>query len=159
MEAGAEFGIKPFGIRAMTAMAIEKSYRLIPRELSIEYSAWESGLDRFVHPNKGEFIGRDALVRLREKGPKWTFVTMEVHGVTDADARGSEAIYQDGSLVGRATHGGFGFRVGKSIALAMVKPDYAAEGTELEIKILGKLHKATIIGESPFDPENNALRA
>ena len=88
MEAGAEFGIKPFGIRAMTAMAIEKSYRLIPRELSIEYSAWESGLDRFVHPNKGEFIGRDALVRLREKGPKWNFVTMEVHGVTDADARG-----------------------------------------------------------------------
>ena len=96
MEAGAEFGIKPFGIRAMTAMAIEKSYRLIPRELSIEYSAWESGLDRFVHPNKGEFIGRDALVRLREKGPKWTFVTMEVHGVTDADARGSEAIYRNG---------------------------------------------------------------
>ncbi|MET0599035.1 MAG: FAD-dependent oxidoreductase [Mesorhizobium sp.] len=159
MEAGAEFGIKPFGIRAMTAMAIEKSYRLIPRELSIEYSAWESGLDRFVHPNKGDFIGRDALVRLREKGPKWTFVTMEVHGITDADARGSEAIYRDGRLVGRATHGGYGFRVGKSLALAMVAPEHAAEGTELEIKILGKLHKATIIGESPFDPENAALRA
>ncbi len=159
MEAGAEFGIKPFGIRAMTAMAIEKSYRLIPRELSIEYSAWESGLDRFVHPNKGEFIGREALVRLRENGPKWAFATMEVHGVTDADARGSEAIYRNGNLVGRATHGGFGFRIGKSIALAMVRPEHAAEGTELEIKILGKLHKATIIGESPFDPENNALRA
>ncbi len=159
MEAGAEFGIKPFGIRAMTAMAIEKSYRLIPRELSIEYSAWESGLDRFVHPNKGEFIGRDALVRLRESGPKWTFVTMEVHGVTDADARGSEAIYKDGKLVGRATHGGFGFRIGKSIALAMVQPEHAAEGSGLQIKILGKLHNATVIGESPFDPENNALRA
>jgi dimethylglycine dehydrogenase len=159
MEAGKEFGIKPFGIRAMTAMAIEKSYRLIPRELSIEYSAWESALDRFVHPNKGEFIGRDALVQLREKGPKWTFVTMEVHGVTDADARGSEAIYKDGSLVGRATHGGFGFRIGKSLALAMVKPEHSAAGTELEIKILGKLHKATVVGESPFDPDNNALRA
>ena len=125
MEAGEEFGIKPFGIRAMTAMAIEKSYRLIPRELSIEYSAWESGLDRFVHPNKGDFIGRDALVRLREKGPNWNFVTMEVHGVTDADARGSEAIYRDGKLVGRATNGGFGFRVGKSLALAMVRPEHA----------------------------------
>src|SRR5262245_57679891 len=159
MEAGAEFGIKPFGIRAMTAMAIEKSYRLIPRELSIEYSAWESALDRFVHPNKGEFIGRDALVRLREKGPKWSFVTMEVHGVTDADARGSEAIYKDGALVGRATHGGYGFRIGKSLALAMVKPEFSALGTELEIKILGKLHKATVMGESPFDPDNKALRA
>ncbi|MBD0414948.1 GcvT family protein [Oryzicola mucosus] len=159
MEAGAEFGIKPFGIRAMTAMAIEKSYRLIPRELSIEYSAWESGLDRFVHPNKGDFIGRDALVKLRENGPRWSFVTMEVHGVTDCDARGSEAIYKDGALVGRATHGGYGWRIGKSIALAMVKPDMAEQGGEFEIKILGKLHKATIIGESPFDPNNEALRA
>lgn len=50
MDAGEEFGIKPFGIRAMISMAIEKSYRLVGRELSIEYSAYESGLDRFVHP-------------------------------------------------------------------------------------------------------------
>ncbi len=159
MDAGQEFGIKPFGIRAMTAMAIEKSYRLIPRELSIEYSAWESGLDRFVHPNKGDFIGRDALVRLREQGPKWTFVTLEVGGITDADARGSEAIYRDGELVGRATNGGYGFRVGKSLALAMVRPEHAADGTALEIRILGRLYKAKVIGESPFDPGNNALRA
>ncbi len=159
MEAGEEFGIAPFGIRAMTAMAIEKSYRLIPRELSIEYSAWESGLDRFVHPNKGDFIGRDALVRLRESGPGWSYVTLEVHGVTDCDARGSEAIHKDGRLVGRATHGGYGWRVGKSLALAMVKPEFAALGTEMEIKILGKPHKATVIPESPFDPDNEALRA
>ncbi len=159
MEAGAEFGIRPYGIRAMTAMAIEKSYRLIPRELSIEYTAWESGLDRFVHPNKGDFIGRDALVRQREDGLNWNFVTMEVHGVTDADARGNEAIYAGDTLVGRATHGGYGWRCGKSLALAMVRPDQAAEGTELEIGILGTRHKATVIAESPFDPDNERLRA
>jgi len=158
MEAGAEFGIKPFGIRAMTSMAIEKSYRLIPRELSIEYSAWESGLDRFVHPDKGDFIGRDALVRLRGTGPKWSFVTLDVHGVTDADARGSEPIYRGGVLVGRATHGGFGWRTGKSLALAMVKPDCSEVGTELEIGILGRRHKTVVIPESPFDPGNDALR-
>ncbi len=159
MEAGAEFGIRPFGIRAMTAMAIEKSYRLIPRELSIEYSAWESGLDRFVNLDKGDFIGRDALVALREKGPKWSYVTLEVRDVTDADARGSEPIHKDGRLVGRATHGGFGWRVGKSLALAMVRPDLAAEGTELEITILGRKHRATVVPESPYDPDNKALRA
>jgi dimethylglycine dehydrogenase len=159
MEAGAEFGIKPFGIRAMTAMAIEKSYRLIPRELSIEYSAWESGLDRFVHPDKGEFIGREALVQQREAGLNWNFVTLEVHDVTDADARGNEAIYRDGELVGRATHGGYGWRVGKSLALAMVRPEHAEPGTRLEIKILGRLHPATVVAESPFDPANEALRA
>ncbi len=159
MAAGAEFDIKPFGIRAMTSLAIEKSYRLIPRELSIEYSAYESGLDRFVHPNKGQFLGRDALVERHAAGDKWKYVTMEVHGVSDADARGSEPIYRNGELVGRATSGGFGWRVGKSLALAMVKPEHGGEGTELEIKILGQMHKATVIGESPFDPDNECLRA
>jgi len=84
---------------------------------------------------------------------------MEVHGVTDADARGSEPIYRGGELVGRATSGGFGWRVGKSLALAMVKPEHGAEGSELEIKILGETHKATVIPESPFDPDNERLRA
>jgi dimethylglycine dehydrogenase len=158
MEAGAEFGIKPFGIRAMSAMALEKSYRLIPRELSIEYSAWESGLDRFVNLDKGDFLGRDALLRLRGEGPRWRFATLEVHDVTDADARGSEAIYHDGELIGRATNGGYGWRVGRSLALAMVRPDLAALGTGLEIKILGRPHPATVIAESPFDPRNVALR-
>ena len=50
METGEEFGIKPFGIRAMDSLRIEKSYRLVGTELSIEYAAYESGLDRFVHP-------------------------------------------------------------------------------------------------------------
>ena len=68
MAAGADLGLKPFGIRAMDSMRIEKSYRLIGTELSIEYAAYESGLERFVHPNKGDFIGRDALVRWRERG-------------------------------------------------------------------------------------------
>lgn len=159
MIAGAEFDIKPFGIRAMDSMRLEKSYRLIPRELSIEYAALESGLDRFVQLDKGDFIGRDALVAWQEKGFANAFVTMEVHGVSDADARGSEPIYKDGKLVGRATSGGFGWRVNKSLALAMVPPAMAGEGGEFEIEILGVRHKATIIGESPFDPDNARLRS
>ena len=161
MEAGKEFGIRPYGIKAMGALSIEKSYRLVPRELSIEYSAYESGLDRFVHPNKGQFLGRDALVAAREKGLNWNFVTMEVHGVTDgdSDARGSEPLYSGGKLIGRATNGGFGWRVNKSLALGMVKPEFTVIGTALEIKILDKMFKATVIPESPYDPENTALRA
>ena len=161
MAAGKEFGIRPYGIKAMGSLSIEKSYRLVARELSIEYSAYESGLDRFVHPNKGQFLGRDALVGAREKGLNWNFVTTEVHGVSDdhSDARGSEPIYAKGKLIGRATNGGFGFRVNKSLALGMVKPEFSAIGTELEIRILGKILKAVVIPESPYDPENNALRA
>jgi dimethylglycine dehydrogenase len=161
MEAGQEFGIRPYGIKAMSSLSVEKSYRLVPRELSIEYSAYESGLDRFVHPDKGLFIGRDALVEGKRKGLTWNFVTMEVHGVTgqDSDARGSEPLYRKGELIGRATNGAYGFRVNKSLALGMVRPEHAAVGTELEIKILGQMFKATVIPESPYDPENKALRA
>jgi dimethylglycine dehydrogenase len=161
MEAGKEFGIRPYGIKAMSSLSIEKSYRLVPRELSIEYSAFESGLDRFVHPNKGQFLGRDALVAGREKGLNWNFVTMEVHGVTDADSdtRGSEPIYSKGKLVGRATNGGFGWRVNKSLALGMVRPEFATQDTELEIKILDKMFKASVIPESPYDADNLKLRA
>ena len=152
---GCTCGWPKSGLRA----DIEKSYRLVPRELSIEYNAYESALDRFVHPNKGQFIGRDALVEAKQNGLGWNFVTMEVHGVTDADARGSEAIYQNGEIVGRATSGGYGWRVSKSLALAMIRPDLAVEGAEFEIAILGKLHKATIIPDSPYDPDNIALRS
>lgn len=160
MKAGAEFNIKPFGIRAMDSMRLEKSYRLIPREMSIEYSALESGLDRFVSLDKeDDFIGKQALIDSQQETANNAFVTMEVHGITDADARGSEAIYHGGELVGRATSGGFGWRVNKSLALGMVTPALAAVGTELEIEILGKLYQATVVDESPYDPSNAKLRA
>ena len=157
IEAGAEFDLKPFGIRAMDSLRLEKSYRLIPRELSIEYSAFESGLNRFIHLQKDDFIGQGAL-RERQNSPAWRFVTLEVHDVTDADARGSEPIRKNGELVGRATSGGYGWRLGKSLALAMIKPDVAELGTDVEISILGKLHRATIIPQTPFDPGNERLR-
>jgi len=158
MDAGRAYDLKPFGIRAMDSLRLEKSYRLIPRELSIEYAALESGLQRFVHLDNRDFVGREGLLDWQRRGFKNQLVTLEVHGVTDADARGSEPVYRGKELVGRCTSGGFGWRVGKSLALAMVPPALAANGTELDISILGKRHRATIIPESPFDPKNERLR-
>jgi len=159
MEHGKDLGLKPFGIRAMNSLRVEKSYKLVGTELSIEYSPYESGLDRFIHPNKGNFIGLDALNKWREKGFQNKLVTMEVHGVSDADVLGNNPIYQNGNVVGRATGGDFGFRLNKSIAIGMVKPDIATTGQKLKIDILGKMHDATILDESPYDPENKLLRA
>ncbi len=159
MAAGEEFGIKPFGMRAMDSMRLEKSYFAWGSELSIEYAALESGLDRFVDFEKGDFVGRDALRTWAGKGFANRFVTLEVEGVTDADARGSEPLYAKGALIGRATSGGYGWRVGKSLALGMVRPDYAAIGTRFEIDILGTRQHATVIEPSPFDPENKRLKA
>ena len=62
-------------------------------------------------------------------------------------------------MVGRATAGGYGWRVGKSLALGFVKPELAEAGSELQIDVLGEMKPAVIIEESPYDPENEKLRA
>jgi dimethylglycine dehydrogenase len=156
--AGEDLGVKPFGIRAMDSMRLEKSYRMVGTELSIEYSAYESAMDRFVKTDKGDFLGRDALLASKDAGLNNMLVTLEVSGVDDADALGNNALTKDGEVIGRATGGGFGFRIDKSLALGMVQPGYAAPGNELEIEILGKRYPATVIPDSPFDPRNKRLR-
>ena len=158
MAAGASFGIRPFGIRAMDALRLEKSYKLVPRELSIEYAALESGLDRFVDLGKGDFLGRDALLAWRDRGFANRAVTLRVEGVTDADARGSEPVLHRGEPAGRTTSGGYGWRTGQSLALAMVNPDLGEVGTELAVVVLGETRRAVVIPDSPFDPENARLR-
>ena len=160
MAAGAEFGLKPFGIRAMDAMRLEKSYRLVGTELSIEYAALESGLHRFVHLNKSDFKGQRQLAEWQERGFANAMVTLEVHDTTDADAIGGNPIMtEDGTVIGRATSGGYGFRLGKSLALAMVRPDLATPGTKLMIDILDQRLPVTVLEDSPFDPDNARLRA
>ena len=156
--AGEDLGLKPFGIRAMDSMRFEKSYRMVGTELSIEYSAYESAMDRFIKADKPDFLGRDALLSGKAAGLNNLLVTLEVNAVEDADALGNNALLKDGELIGRATGGGFGFRVNKSLALGMVRPEYSAPGTKLEIDILGKTFDAVVIPDSPFDPKNERLR-
>jgi dimethylglycine dehydrogenase len=158
MSAGAPFDIKPFGIRAMNSLRLEKSYKLVGRELSIEYAALESGLDRFVDFKKGPFLGRDALVTWVGKGFENRLVTLEVQGVTDADARGSEPVSKNGAPIGRTTSGGYGWRTGKSLALAMVKPEFSNIGSEVDMRVLGETRRAVVIADSPYDAQNKALR-
>jgi dimethylglycine dehydrogenase len=159
MAAGASFGVKPFGIRAMDSLRLEKSYKLVGRELSIEYAATESGLDRFVDLDKGPFLGREALVAWKGKGFQNKLVALEVQGVTDADARGSEPVMKNGVMIGRTTSGGYGWRTGKSLALAMVKPEFSKVGDEVDLRILGETRRAVVIPDSPYDPANAALLA
>ena len=158
VEAGADLNLKPFGIRAMDSLRLEKSYRMIGTELSIEYAAIESGLQRFVHADKGSFVGRDSLLAWQVRGFRNTFVTLEVHGVQDADPLGNNPLYVGDKLVGRSTGGNYGFRLGKSLALAMVQPEFSEVGTQLVIEVLGQHFDATVVPESPYDPENEKLR-
>ena len=109
--------------------------------------------------NKGPFLGRDALVAWLGKGFGNKLVTLEVQGVTDADARGSEPVTRDGAMIGRTTSGGYGWRAGKSLALAMVRPEFSNIGSEVDVRILGETRRAIVIADSPYDPTNTSLRA
>ena len=157
---GDKHGLKPFGIRAMNSMRLEKSYRLVGTEMSIEYSAYESGLHRFVNlKKKNGFLGKDALLEWEKRGFDNAFVTLEVIDVDDADVIGNNPIYNNNEVVGRATSGGYGWRMNKSLALAMVHPDQSKVGNELSIEILGKRYKCKVLNDSPHDPENEKLRS
>ncbi|HXE26419.1 MAG TPA: glycine cleavage T C-terminal barrel domain-containing protein, partial [Roseiarcus sp.] len=112
----------------------------------------------FVDFNKGPFLGRDALLAWKGAGFNNRLVTLEVQGVSDADARGSEPVTRNGEMIGRTTSGGYGWRTGKSLALAMVKPEFSAPGSELGLRILGETRRAVVIADSPYDPANKALR-
>jgi dimethylglycine dehydrogenase len=139
---------------------MEKSYRMWGSDLTPDYTPYEAGLDRFVRLNKGSFVGKEALESQLKQGVPNKFITFEVHGVTDADALGNEPLYDaKGTLVGRATAGYYGHTLKKSLGLGYVKPEAAAVGTELEILILGERKRATVLVDSPYDPENKDLRA
>jgi dimethylglycine dehydrogenase len=159
-KAGEEFGIGMAGMRAMESLRMEKSYRMWGSDLTRDYTPFEAGLDRFVRMNKGDFVGKAALEKQLAEGVPHRFVTLEVHGVTDADPLGNEPLFAaDGRMVGRATAGYYGHVLQKSLAIGYIKPEFAEVGTELSIEILGESKRATVVVESPYDPANADLRA
>jgi dimethylglycine dehydrogenase len=159
-EVGKEYGIGMVGMRAMESLRMEKSYRMWGSDMTPDYTPFEAGLDRFVRLKKGAFIGKEALEKQLASGLQNKFVTLEVHGVTDADPLGNEPLFdRSGKIVGRATSGYYGHCLRKSLAIGYAKAEFAAVGTELEIEILGERKKATVVQESPYDPDNKDLRA
>ncbi|MDP9091334.1 MAG: FAD-dependent oxidoreductase [Pseudomonadota bacterium] len=158
--AGAEFNIAMAGMRAMESLRIEKSYRMWGSDLTPDYTPFEAGLDRFVRLNKGDFIGKGALEAQLVKGVPHRFVTFEVHDVGDADPLGNEPLFDlGGNIVGRATAGYYGHALQKSLGLGYIRPEHAAVGSKIQIEILGVRRQATVLVDSPYDPENKDLRA
>ena len=118
----------------------------------------EAGLGRFVRLNKGQFAGRDALVLQQQAGVPTRFCTIEIEA-EDADPFGNEPVLLDGTVIGRGTAGGYGHHVGKSLMLGYVESDHARVGLECHVRVLDRTLPARIVEESPYDPENLALRA
>ncbi|MFP6747649.1 MAG: FAD-dependent oxidoreductase [Alphaproteobacteria bacterium] len=156
-DAGGEFGLRPFGMRAIMSLRLEKSFGSWLREYKPDYSPAETGLDRFVNFDKGDFIGREAALAARESPPARRLITLVVEA-GDADVWADEPIWRDGEVVGFVTSGGYAHFAGRSVALGFVPVPMIAPGAEFEIEILGDMRPATLITEPLFDPKGERMR-
>lgn len=153
-------GATPFGMYALDSMRIEKGYRTWKGDLSSDYTMLQAGLGRFVKLDKPqEFPGKVALINETKTGSNKAFVTLVVEA-GDSDAPYMSSIWKDGEIVGETTSGNFGYRVNKSIALAIVRADLAIEGTKLDVEIFGQKFPAIVQKDGPlWDPDNSRIRA
>jgi dimethylglycine dehydrogenase len=160
LDSGKEFGAGPVGSRALMSMRIEKGYGSWSREYSPEYWPHEQGMARFCNMDKN-FLNKAALEDVLRKAPreKMYLLHLDESSVkkSNADATGGEPIFKDGIGIGRVTSGTYGYTVGMSLALAMIKN--VKPGDEVYVMVLGKPHKAKILHEPPFDPKGEKLRA
>ena len=160
IEAGKAVGAGPVGGRALMSLRVEKGYGSWSREYSPEYWPQEVGLDRLCKLDK-DFLNKDAVAANLQKEAREHLVLLALDsGETDAsnaDATGGEPIFKNGKGIGRVTSGTYGYTVGQSLALGYVNG--AQAGDSVEVMVLGKPHKATILHEPPFDPKGEKLRA
>ena len=155
-EAGEPLGLVDFGYRALDSLRLEKAYRLWGADMSADWTPLEAGLDRFVAFDKGDFVGRDALLRQRDEGIRRTLACLTVE-TDDADSHGNEPVRADSVPIGYVAAGGYGHVVERSIALAYLPVEHADAGTRLTIDILGEPRPAVVVPQPLYDPENLRL--
>ncbi|WP_171116296.1 FAD-dependent oxidoreductase [Ruegeria sp. HKCCA5463] len=157
-QAGQPHGMVPFGMRAMMSLRLDKFFGSWMREFSPDYTAAETGLDRFIAFNKpADFIGRAAAETERADGPARRLVAFEVDA-DDADVNAYEPIWLDGTVVGFCTSGGYSHYARKSVAIGFLPTERAAEGLEVKIEILGQMRKAKVISTPLFDADGARMR-
>lgn len=156
MEAGQAFELKPFGLRAMDSMRLEKGYPIWGHELTLEYNALEAGLSPFIKLDKEAFIGQEALKDIQQQGVAKSLKLIEVKN-SEVDCQGMEPVYCQGQIVGHTTSGGYGYRCQKSLALAYINRAYLEQ--DLQVKILDKPYSVEVLSELPYDAKSQRVKA
>lgn len=155
--AGKEYDIRDFGLRAMDSMRLEKGYAMWGHDLTLEHTVLEANLAWFVKMDGTNFEGKDALITQEKNGLQRKLVLLDID--TDIDASvGMEPIYSNNQCVGECTSGGYGHRVEKSLALAYIDID-ALKANDLQVRILGGYYNATITNGCVYDRKGNRLKA
>lgn len=160
--AGQGLGVANAGNHALDSLRMEKRY-MISRDLTHDVGPDEAGLHPFVKIDKGDFVGRDALVGRRaaaesgERPYRWQLAYLAID--TDAaEAHGSDAVYHEGRPIGLVTTGAYGYTVGQGLAFAYLAPEFAVPGTDLEVRVLGDFRPARVLDEPVYDPSSSRLR-
>jgi dimethylglycine oxidase len=150
-EAGQEHGIIAGGRGAFTSLRLEKGYRSFGADMTYEHDPWEAGLGFAVKLDKGEFIGREAVLRRKENvRRKLTCLTL------DETVLGKEPVFADGEPVGYVTSAAYGYTIGRGIAYAWLPADVS---DRLEIGWFDRRIPAEIAEEPLFDPSMSRLRS
>lgn len=148
----------PFGMRAMMSLRLDKFFGSWLSEFSPDYTAAETGLDRFISFKKNtDFIGRAAAEAEKATGPTRRLCAFKVDA-DDADVHAYEPIWLDGKVQGFCTSGGYSHYSGHSIAMGFVPVDRITEGLEVDIEILGQMRPARLITEPLFDADGARMR-
>ena len=151
--AGSDLGLRPFGMRAMMSLRLEKSFGSWMNEFKPDYTPMETGMDRFVSYNKAvDFIGKNAALAEREKGVPRKLCSFVVDA-SDADVAGYEPIWYEGTVVGFVTSGGYAHHSKKSIAFGFLPTELATDGREVEIELLGERRQAVSYSTPLFDAD------
>ena len=154
--AGADLGQQPYGARTLMSLRLEKNWGVWTLDYRPDYTAAESGLDALIDWRR-DFIGRDAALAERERGPARKLVSLVVD-TPDRDVVGDEAVLQGERCVGHVTSGGYAHHVGRSMAMAYVPPDCGLDGTALEVEINGERFQARVVATPLHDPSGGRMR-
>lgn len=158
-EAGEAFGLRPFGMRAMMSLRLEKSFGSWLREFKSDYTPLETGLDRFTAYNKkADFIGKQAALADKAHGATRKLCTFIVEA-DNTDVVADEPIWINDKVVGFVTSGGYAHFSEKSVAYGFLPVEEIAEGRQVQIEILGERRDAVLYTEPLFDPEMSRMRS
>ncbi len=156
-KAGEQFDLKLFGSRAVESMRMEKGFLHWKSDILTEFDPFETGLDRFVKLEKGDFVGKEALLARQAKGLRKKLVGLKVEASHAPVHSGASVILED-RVVGTVTSGDWGHRVGMNLANAFVDPELAQPDTKLKLDLCGEIVDARVIPMSSYDPQFALLR-
>ncbi len=156
-EAGRPHGIAPVGLAAQDTTRLEKGYRLWGQDIHTEFDPYEAGLEFTLAPEKGEFIGREALLRRSDAGADRRLSCL-VLDERETVLMGREPILVGDEKVGYVTSAGYGFAVDRSIAYGYLPAALAQPGQRVDLRYFGVRYPATVTEEPLYDPTNARLR-